>query len=278
MHAMRGLLPLLVLACMAVEAAAADLAMSINGRQQTFTADALLAHPAAVTLTIPQDVSYKRAMTYRAVPASVILAGLARDDTVRFVAADGFSASIPAAPLLATGDDQPRAYLAIEPQAAAWPPLKAGQKATAGPFYLVWMNPEKGRIAAEQWPYQVARIETVPPVATRFPALLPAPSVANSDPIRHGFVVYSNQCLPCHTLNLAGDSHVGPDLNVPFSPTEYMREDFLRQQVRNPQSVRIWAESRMPRFDVNVLSERDLDDLVSYLNHMARRKVELPKG
>ena len=90
--------------------------------------------------------------------------------------------------------------------------------------------------------------------------------------------MFSTNCLPCHTLNLAGDAHVGPDLNVPFSPTEYMREDFLRQQVRNPQSLRAWPDAKMPGFDVNALSERDLDDLLAYLYYMAKRKVEMPKG
>ena len=269
---------LLALVHMAADAASPELTVSMGGRTQKYTADALLAHASAVTITVPNDVSYKRAMTYRAVPASVLLAGLPRDDSVRFVAADGFAATIAAAPLLSVSEDAPRAYLAVEPPAAAWPALKPGSQATAGPFYLVWLRPEKGRIVPEQWPYQIARIDGVQPVAIRFPALAPAASVQSTDPIRHGFAVFAANCLPCHTLNLAGDAHVGPDLNVPFSPTEYMREDFLRQQIRNPQSVRVWRDAKMPSFDVNALSERDLDDLIAYLYHMAKRKVEVPKG
>src|SRR5262249_4784897 len=112
----------------------------------------------------------------------------------------------------------------------------------------------------------------------RFPALAPASTVSATDPIRHGFAVFSTHCLTCHTLNLAGDARIGPDLNVPFSPTEYMREDFLRQQIRNPQALRVWPNAKMPAFDVNVLSERDLNDLLAYLFYMAKRKVEVPKG
>jgi mono/diheme cytochrome c family protein len=260
------------------DAASPELTVSAGGRTQKYTADTLLAHASAVTITVPNDVSYKRAMTYRAVPASVLLAGLPRDDSVRFVAADGFAATIAAAPLLSVSEDTPRAYLAVEPPAAAWPALKPGSKATAGPFYLVWLRPEKGRIVPEQWPYQIARVEAVQPVAIRFPALAPGANVQSMDPIRHGFAVFSANCLPCHTLNLAGDANVGPDLNVPFSPTEYMREDFLRQQIRNPQSLRVWPGAKMPGFDVNVLSERDLDNLIAYLYYMSKRKVEVPKG
>jgi mono/diheme cytochrome c family protein len=269
---------LLTFAWMSAQAASPELAVNVGGRSQTLSSEALLAHAATVTITVPQDVAYKRAMTYRAIPASVLLAGASRDDSVRFVAEDGFAATIDAAPLLATGDDRPRAYLAIEPPNAAWPALKPGSKATAGPFYLVWLRPEKGKIGPEQWPFQVARIDGLASVASRFPALAPAATVSSTDPIRHGFSVFSGQCLPCHTLNLAGDSRVGPDLNVPFSPTEYMRQDFLRQQVRNPQGLRVWPNAKMPAFDVNVLSDRDLDDLLAYLYYMAKRKVEVPKG
>lgn len=269
---------LVALAHTLADAAAADLMVNVGGRSQALRADALLADPAAVTITVPQDVSYKKSMTYRAVPASALLTGVSKDDSVRFVAADGFAATIPADLLLSTADNAARAYLAIEPANAPWPPLKPGAAATAGPYYLVWLRPERSRITSEQWPYQIARIDAVASVAVRFPALAPAAAVGSKDPIRHGFTVFSQQCLPCHTLNLMGDAQVGPDLNVPFSPTEYMREDFLRQQVRNPQALHVWRDSRMPSFTVNMLSDRDLDDLIAYLYYMAKRKVEVPKG
>jgi mono/diheme cytochrome c family protein len=255
--------------------ASPELTVSVGGRAQKFTQESLLADPAAVSVTVPQDVAYKRAMTYRAVPMSALLAGAQRDDSVRFVAADGFVATMQAGPLLATADDAPRAYLAVEPPNAVWPALKAGGP-SAGPFYLVWLRPERGRISPEQWPYQIARIEDVPPVAARFPMLAPAASVSANDPIRHGFAVFQGNCLPCHTLNLGGDARVGPDLNVPFSPTEYMREDFLRMQVRNPQAIRVWPDAKMPAFGLDVISERDLDDLLAYLYYMAKRKVDVP--
>ncbi len=269
---------LLAAASLAAEAAGPEVTVTAGGHTQSYSTDALLAHPAATTITVPQDVTYKRPMTYRAVPVSALLGGLSRDETARFVATDGFVATIPAASLLATADDAPRAYLAVEPPNAPWPALKPGAKGTAGPFYLVWLRTDKGRVWPEQWPYNVSRVEALAPVAVRFPALLPAASVGANDPIRHGFNVFTANCLPCHTLNLAGDARMGPDLNVPFSPTEYMREDFLRQQVRNPQAVRAWPDSRMPAFGADALSSRDLDDLLAYLYHMAKRKVDVNKG
>jgi cytochrome c1 len=49
-------------------------------------------------------------------------------------------------------------------------------------------------------------------------------------------------------------------------------------QVRNPQALRSWPAAKMPGFDVNAISERELDDLLAYLYYMAKRKVEMPKG
>ncbi len=269
-----------VAACLAASAAAPaaspELTITVGGTARKYTAEALLAHPAATSVTVPQDVAYKRTMTYRAVPFAVLATGLPRDASVRFVASDGFAATLAAAPLLATGDDGARAYVAVEPPAVHWPPLKAGSAATAGPFYLVWLRPEKARIAPEQWPYQIARVDEVAPLATRFPALLPADTVANADPIRRGLAVFTTNCIPCHTLNLAGDAKVGPDLNVPFNPTEYLREDALRRLIRNPAALRYWPDQKMPGFDAAALSDRDLEDLVAYFFHMAKRKVALP--
>jgi mono/diheme cytochrome c family protein len=266
---------LFALASMAADAASPELTITAGGRTQRYTSDALLALPSLATITVPADVAYRRPMTYRAIPLAALLQGVPREDSVRFASADGFAATIPAAALLAAGDDAARAYLAIEPPAARWPALKAGSPATAGPFYLVWVNPEKSRIVPEQWPYQVAAVEDVAPITTRFPVLLPATTVPSNDPIRHGLVVFTTNCIVCHTLNLAGDAKIGPDLNVPFSPTEYFREEYLRRLVRSPQSVRTWADSKMPGFDARAISDRDLDDLVAYLYYMAKRKVEL---
>ena len=264
------------IASLAAFAASPELTIVVGERTVKHSVEALLANPATTTITIPQDVAYKRAMTYRALPLATLLQGVGRDDSVKFVAEDGFAATIAAAPLLATADDGARAYIAVEPPSAHWPPLKAGSPATAGPFYLVWLRPERARIAPEQWPYQIARIDDVAPLTARFPALLPAASVPSTDPIRRGLTVFTTNCIVCHTFNLAGDAKVGPDLNVPFSPTDYMREEFLRRQIRDPRSLRVWPDSKMPGFDTTALSDRELDDLIAYLYYMAKRKVEVP--
>jgi mono/diheme cytochrome c family protein len=252
-----------------------ELTVSAGGRMSTFAPAALLAMPAATTVTIANDVAYKRNMTFRAIPVASLLGGVGADETLRFVASDGFVATLPAALLLARGDGAV-AYLAIEPPDAPWPALKPGDPSTAGPFYLVWVRPERGDISPEQWPYQVVKIESVLPLARRFPMVAPAAAVSARDPIRHGFAVYEKNCSVCHTINLGGDASIGPDLNVPYNPTEYLRVDALRRLIRDPQTLRRWPAAKMPAFPPDALSDRDLTDLLAYLHHMADRKVQVP--
>ncbi|MNJ74677.1 Cytochrome c [compost metagenome] len=84
--------------------------------------------------------------------------------------------------------------------------------------------------------------------------------------------MFQQNCLACHRLNGAGDAQVGPDLNVPHNPTEYFRPEYLRQLIRDPQSLRQWPQAKMPGFAESVLSEQELDALLAYLGHMAGRR------
>lgn len=264
---------LLALTCTATAGAAEpNLTVTVAGRATTYAPASLLGMPAATTINVPNDVAYKRAMSFRAVPAASLLGGVGADDTLRFVASDGFVATLPASLLLARSGAI--AYLAVEPADAPWPALKPDSPVSAGPFYLVWLNPERGGITPEQWPYQVARIEDVPPLLKRYPMLAPAASA--HDAVRRGYAVFEKNCSVCHTLNLGGDATIGPDLNVPYNPTEYMRVDALRRLIRNPQSLRRWPAAKMPAFEAKLLSDRDLTDLLAYLRHMADRKVAVP--
>jgi len=264
----------LALGASCATAAESNLTVTVAGRTTTYAPASLLGMSTATSVTIPDDVAYKRGMTYRAVPVASLLGGVANEDTMRFVASDGFVATIPASLLLARGGAI--AYLAIEPTDAPWPPLKPEGGPTAGPFYLVWLNPERSRVTPEQWPYQIARIEDVLPLIKRYPMLAPAASA--HDAVRRGYAVFEKNCSVCHTLNLGGDATVGPDLNVPYNPTEYMRIDALRRLIRNPQSLRRWPAAKMPAFESRLLSDRDLSDLLAYLRHMADRKVTIPAG
>ncbi|MCE1118322.1 MULTISPECIES: cytochrome c [Pseudomonas] len=248
---------------------AAQLNLELGNSHRQWQSEQLLKHPQARDITVDQDVAYKRTMHYRAVPLAALLTGVSPVDHLQAVALDGFAAEMPAGPLLQSGPAQ--AWLAIEDPAQGWPPLAAG-KPSAGPFFLVWTHPQASGIRPEQWPFQIATIRQLAAVQTRFPALLPAPSLPENDPVRQGFALFQQNCLACHRLNGAGDAQFGPDLNLPHNPTEYFQPTFLRQYIRDPQSLRQWPQARMPGFSTEVLSEQELDALLAYLKHMAGRK------
>lgn len=264
-------IPALLALLITLPVSAAQLTVELDHTRKTWQTAELLAHPDAQTVQITDDVSYKRAMTYRAVPLAVLLPGLAPESHLQAVALDGFAAELTAAPLLEkTGA---RAWLAVEDPAHPWPALAEG-KPSAGPFYLVWTDPQAGPISPEQWPFQMSGIKQLKTVAERFPALLPDPKLAANDPVNQGFALFQKNCLACHRLNGAGDAQVGPDLNIPYNPTEYFSGDFLKRYIRDPQSLRHWPQAKMPAFAASVLPDNELDLLVDYLKHMAGRKQQ----
>lgn len=250
-------------------ALAAELTLELPSGSRSWTTEQLLARPDVREVTIDNDTAYKHKTVYRAVPLASLLEGIRPGDHLQVVALDGFVAEQAAAPLLATSGS--RAWLAIEDPANPWPPL-GEDKPSAGPFFLVWTDPQIDRIVPEQWPYQIATIRRLPPVAERFPALLPA-AEASAD-VQAGFAQFQKNCLACHRLNRQGDAQFGPDLNVPYNPIEYLQAGFLKRLIRNPQDLRHWPQARMPAFAETTLSDTELDQLIAYLTHMAGRKVQ----
>lgn len=248
---------------------AAQLHLEWGDHSVQWSSEQLLQHPQARDIDIDQDVAYKRPMRYRAIPVASLLQGVKPEDHLQAVALDGFAAEMPAAPLLQKGPAQ--AWLAVQDPAKPWPPLGKG-KPSAGPFYLVWTNPQASGIRPEQWPFQIATIRSLAPVEQRFPALLPDPRLPANDPVRRGFALFQQNCLACHRLNGAGDAQFGPDLNLPHNPTEYFQPQYLRMYIRDPQRLRQWPQARMPGFAENVLNEQELDAVLAYLAHMAERK------
>jgi mono/diheme cytochrome c family protein len=269
-------MPLLRCLCLlallvALPVGAAELKLDLGRGPQTLDGAQLAARPDAREVDIPADVAYHRAMHYRAVPLKALLAGVAASDHLQFVANDGFAAEVPAA-LILDGHGA-EAWLAVEDSARPWPALP-GKAASAGPFYVVWTRPEAGGVGPEQWPYQLASIRKLDTVAARFPAVVPDPALPAGSPVRRGFEVFQRNCFACHTLNGQGDARLGPDLNIPHNPTEYLRADLLRAYVRDPQSLRHWPQAKMPGFDTKAMNDADLDALLAYLRHMAGRKTK----
>jgi mono/diheme cytochrome c family protein len=257
-------------------AAEPTLTIEIGGSVRHLSRDDLLKSPLVTEIDVPLDVTYQRAMHYRAIPMDKLLAGidLPSDQILEAVATDGFVGALPAEPVLHPQPDGARAYLAIEPPDAPWPKLK-GREVSAGPFYVVWLKPEASGVRSEQWPYALGTLRSADSPAKRWPALGVDPSLAANDPIRAGQTLFVTQCLACHRLNGAGSSDLGPDLNRPENPTEYFRIDALKRYIRNPAAVRHWANMQMQGFREDALSDHEIDLIIAYLQHMAGRKVQL---
>ena len=246
----------------------AYLSLTFGDRTERLSRTELLSSPDLRVIDVPANAGNQRPMSYQAIPLANLISK-PTSESVQFMTTDGFVANIPS--VLLYGPSQP--WLAIESPQAPWP-LMDRDGLSAGPFFLVWLMPENAGISPEQWPYRIIGISEVPALEKRFPALLPKTS-ANS-PERRGLRVFVNNCSTCHKLNGAGDAAVGPDLNAPHNPTEYFQEPFLRKLIREPASVRDWGQRTMPGFSPSVLTDSQLDDLLTYLRQMARQRLAKP--
>jgi mono/diheme cytochrome c family protein len=269
---MPGLFVLLLCAGFASVAGAAhaeDAVLTVSSGPETrhITAAQLLGRADAVDLTIPADVSYGRPMKYRAVPLLPLLDAGAAFDTIEARAADAFVSQIPLALIEKGARGGAKAWIAIEDPLAPWAVLP-GKTASAGPFYLVWENPERSDIGSEQWPYQLASLTAVESPAHRWPQMVVDANLPEDAPARRGQAVFTTQCLPCHRMKGAGAADVGPDLGYPMNPVQYLSPKGLRGVIRNPKAVRTWPQMTMPGFDETMLREADLDALIAYLAHM----------
>jgi mono/diheme cytochrome c family protein len=267
--AMLSLLCTLIL-CASARGEDAALTLTLGAQEQRFTAADLLARPDAANISIPDDVSYKRAMTYNAVPLLALI-GEQPDpafDTLEARAADGFVSQVPMTLVEKGAKGGSVAWIAVEDRTAPWPPLP-GKDVSAGPFYLVWEHPERSGVGSELWPYQTVALTGTESPAHRWPQMAVDASLAADDPARIGQQVFTTQCMPCHRMKGAGAADVGPDLGQPMNPTQYLTRDGLRALIRNPKAVRTWPQQQMPAFDVKALPDSDLDAVVAYLTAMA---------
>lgn len=265
---------LLMLFCLSAVGAEATLTIRVDGELRRHTVSELLALPAVRAITVDQDVAYPgEPRRYRAVPVRTLLKGMDVEPgyVLQARADDGFTAALPLEPLLGAGPDKAEAWLAIEAPDNPWPKLP-GKARSAGPFYLVWLRPQAGAIRSEQWPYQLAELVALPAPLNRWPVLDVAAELPDDDPAWRGRDLFLTQCLVCHRLNGGGEATMGPDLNLPMNPTEYLSDAGLRALIRDPAAVRDWPGRQMTGFGPDQLSDAEIGDIVAYLRHMAARR------
>ena len=246
------------------------------GVSKSFSKQELLNSKGRRTVVVDSDHAYGgKKMTYTAVPLVSVFEGIDMESiyTVSFKCLDGFSGGISKARILNSDPSSSIAYIAIEEDGNAWPAVKSDKPESAGPFYLIWDHPEKSQIIVDEWPYQLAGLElSTVSFAELYPKTMPSSSLPEQDWIRRGHKVFMTSCFVCHAFNGEGGVKIGPDLNIPHSPSEYLQPRFFSTLVRDPQSLRSWKQARMPGFKESNLSNDDLKSIWLYFNHMAGRK------
>jgi mono/diheme cytochrome c family protein len=268
--------PLLVLAAVlfcAANAAAQSLRLSDRKGASTVTAQQLLADPATRDITIEKDAVYGKAMTYKAIPAAELVKGLAiaKEDYVEFIATDRFSIGVPARLLLRLDGTGPVAFVAIEPPGASWPTLPDQGNKTPAPFFLVWQDAKPGEVSSEYWVYKLGEIEVTDSPYKKWPVLDVAADLPATHPARRGLDRYVALCISCHRFKGAGNGEQGPDLGQPMNPVDYFQPQAFRKLLRSSKQVRDWPDRKMPSFIEDVLSDEDMEALITWLTYKARQ-------
>lgn len=230
------------------------------------------APPVEITVDVPEKGGHR---SYRAFPMRPLLEDVygeswAEGDLMAFCL-DGYKPSMPMSRF-----QQHEAFLAFETadgKAFTVPDSESpGEEVAAAPYYLIWKNlgvPAFEQDLGHAWPYQIESFDLIR-YEDRYPALTPPPDA--SEAALRGLEAWRTHCTACHKLNGEGGS-LGPELNIPASVTEYIKEDWLLRWILDPRGVR--RGTAMPGL-VETLPDRErvAADLIEYLKVMARNKKQ----
>lgn len=222
----------------------------------------LAKRPAARTIEV-EDPFYKRRMRYKAVPLRDLLTaayggswGTNVLGEVFFEALDGYRSHARVSVLMNDGG----VIAFADADSPSWRPMPKG--VVPGPFYLVWTGPGQTPDKGFPWPWQITGVKMTV-LEDEYPQALPKGAGPDSAAVR-GWKTFRRACISCHSMSGAGGT-VGPDLNEPRGITRYQKKSFLKPFIRQASSFR---RTKMP--DFNDLSDDELDDLMSYFDHMTR--------
>jgi cytochrome c2 len=239
--------------------------------KQVFTLKKLKTKLPIQTITV-NDPVYKTSKTYDAFALSDVfkLGKFGQGDEVVFEAADGYAPSFPISAVSEKSDpNSPKGYVAFQEHGTKghWQTFEQGKTVmTPAPYYVVWTNLSESKALEEHpWPYQLVRIELVNFKET-YKKIYPA-SVAKDSPQMKGFLIFKNECIRCHSVNLVGGD-IGPELNTPKNVIEYWNEKTLRQFIKNPGDFR--AKDKMPAFPQ--LKDEDLDNILAYFKYLKENR------
>jgi mono/diheme cytochrome c family protein len=220
----------------------------------------LAKRPAARTIEV-DDEFYKARKRYKAVPLKDLLTaayggtwGENALGEVFFDARDGYRSHAQVSVLMNDGG----MIAFADADSADWKAMPSG--VVPGPFYLVWTGPEQTAKKGFPWPWQIMSVKMAV-LEDEYPKALPKGAASDSAAAR-GWTIFRRSCISCHSMSGAGGT-VGPDLNEPRGVTRYQRKSFLKAFIRKPSAFR---RTKMPDFDD--LESADLNDLLSYFDHM----------
>jgi mono/diheme cytochrome c family protein len=226
------------------------------------TASDLAKRPAARTIEI-QDPSFKKTKRYRAVPLKDLLTaayggswGENALGEVFFDALDGYRSHVKVSVLMNDGG----MVAFADADSPDWEPIP-GKSGTPAPFYVVWTGAEQSPKKGYPWPWQTIGVKMTV-LEDEYPKALPKGAAPDSAAVR-GWTTFRRACISCHAMSGAGGT-VGPDLNEPRGITRYQKKSFLKSYIRKASSYR---RTKMPDFDD--LEPSELDDLMSYFDHMS---------
>jgi len=196
-------------------------------------------------------------------------------EAILFTCRDGYQPTIPVRRVL-----DHRAFLAFARGGNAGFTIVKYEEGTRkrielAPFYVIWENFGDPRVRNEGdygWPYQVFQIDLIS-FQSRFREMAPPPDAGPE--VTAGFEAFVVHCSKCHAINGRGGA-VGPELNYPVNPTEYLKDGWLRKWIDDPTSMRL--APRMPPLNPDLPERpRIIDEIIAYLNAMASHKIE-PSG
>lgn len=143
---------------------------------------------------------------------------------------------------------------------------------TAGPYAILWTNPERSYISDEYWAWSVVKIiehqHIDDSIVISEPTHIPPKTRKR---VSNGYHIYVSHCSSCHTIKDIGKATIGPDLVHPKTVFDYYPEKKqLKQFIRNPQSVRKIQNARMSGSSNIGLSDADLEDLILYFEFIVK--------
>lgn len=211
-------------------------------------------------------------MDYQCVSMKSLLEKLRvkKANVIELIAKDNFSVYVPAYLFFETDPKQHSiGYLAIEPK-TSWPKLFNDTGDSAGPYQVIWTDPELSHISDEYWAWSVTNLV----IHQTFPKdmVIAAPQTKQESVLK-GHQIYISHCAACHNINHIGKAVIGPDLsgkNAPF--TAYPSRKKLVAFIRNPNQFR---SGRMSGSSLEGLPNEQLENLMDYFEFLSAKPPSL---